>query len=85
MSTASQKEDQEKGPVFIHVAAECLSPNDQRESRIVQFVRQSRTTFPTVTEVLKLLLYALLPFAFSMFILVQELVSKGWVTVFAYK
>jgi Na+/H+ antiporter NhaD/arsenite permease-like protein len=84
MSTASREEDQEQGLASMHVAGECLSPNDRRESRIVRFVRRSRATFPTVTEVLKLLPYALLPFAFSMFILVQGLVSKGWVAVFAF-
>jgi Na+/H+ antiporter NhaD/arsenite permease-like protein len=43
----------------------------------------SQETFPTVTAVLSHLPYALLPFAFSMFILVQGLVSRGWVPVFA--
>jgi hypothetical protein len=84
MSTASREEDQEKGLGSMHVATEWLSPNYRRESRVVRFVRLTRATFPTVTEVLKLLPYALLPFAFSMFILVQGLVSKGWVAVFAY-
>ena len=41
-------------------------------------------TFPTVTAVLGHLPYALVPFAFCMFVLVQALVTKGWVTVFAY-
>jgi hypothetical protein len=46
--------------------------------------RWSQETFPTVTTVLSHLPYALLPFAFSMFILVQGLASRGWVPVFAY-
>lgn len=41
-------------------------------------------TFPTVTAVLAHLPFALVPFAFCMFILVQALVTKGWVPVFAY-
>jgi len=41
-------------------------------------------TFPTVTAVVAHLPFALVPFAFCMFILVQGLVTKGWVQVFAY-
>ncbi|KAI1326535.1 hypothetical protein F5Y16DRAFT_400232 [Xylariaceae sp. FL0255] len=46
--------------------------------------RWTQDTFPTVVAVLSHLPYALLPFAFEMFILVQGLVTKGWVPVFAY-
>ncbi|KAI1343103.1 hypothetical protein F5Y15DRAFT_406068 [Xylariaceae sp. FL0016] len=46
--------------------------------------RWSQETFPTVAAVLSHLPFALLPFSFCMFILVQALVSKGWVEVFAY-
>jgi Na+/H+ antiporter NhaD/arsenite permease-like protein len=41
-------------------------------------------TFPTVMAVMAHLPFALVPFAFAMFVLVQALVSKGWVNVFAY-
>ena len=41
-------------------------------------------TFPTVTAVLEHLPFALVPFAFCMFVLVEALVTKGWVPVFAY-
>ncbi|KAF5665581.1 arsenite efflux transporter [Fusarium heterosporum] len=41
-------------------------------------------TFPTVMAVMAHLPFALVPFAFTMFVLVQALVSKGWVNVFAY-
>lgn len=44
----------------------------------------ARETFPTATTVLSELPYALVPFAFSMFVLVQALVTNGWVPVFAY-
>jgi len=44
----------------------------------------SRETFPTATAVLAHLPLALVPFAFTMFVLVQALVTKGWVPVFAY-
>lgn len=46
--------------------------------------RWSQETFPTVMAVTSHLPFALVPFAFSMFILVQALVTKGWVSVFAY-
>lgn len=41
-------------------------------------------TFPSVTAVVAHLPFALVPFAFSMFVLVQALVTKGWVEVFAW-
>ncbi|KAI1121403.1 hypothetical protein F5Y10DRAFT_102147 [Nemania abortiva] len=41
-------------------------------------------TFPTVIAVFVHLPLALLPFSFEMFILVQGLVTNGWVPVFAY-
>ena len=40
--------------------------------------------FPTATMMATHLPWALISFAFSMFILVQALVTKGWVQVFAY-
>lgn len=44
----------------------------------------ARATFPTATTVLSLLPYALIPFSLAMFVLVQALVTKGWVAVFAH-
>ncbi|KAK3377522.1 hypothetical protein B0H63DRAFT_435697 [Podospora didyma] len=41
-------------------------------------------TFPSVTAVVAHLPFALIPFAFAMFVLVQALVTKGWVEVFAH-
>ncbi|TEA12073.1 Arsenical pump membrane protein [Colletotrichum sidae] len=41
-------------------------------------------TFPTVMAVISHLPFALVPFAFAMFVLVQALVTKGWVPVFAH-
>ncbi|KAJ5599751.1 Arsenical pump membrane protein ArsB [Penicillium hetheringtonii] len=41
-------------------------------------------TFPTVTVVFSHLPFPLVPFALAMFVLVQALVTKGWVPVFAY-
>jgi Na+/H+ antiporter NhaD/arsenite permease-like protein len=91
MSTASGKEDEEKGAVSPQITVESMLQSNQKKSMIVRFAsrvllahRWSRETFPTVTTVLSHLPYKLLPFAFSMFVLVQALVSKGWVAVFAY-
>lgn len=65
---------------------------DRRQKRgpttLVSFLadeyRWCQETLPTVTAVVAHLPFALIPFAFSMFVLVQALVSKGWVAVFAY-
>ncbi|KAH6669192.1 hypothetical protein F5X68DRAFT_225104 [Plectosphaerella plurivora] len=51
---------------------------------IHQLVRYLRKTFPTTMAVFSHLPFALIPFAFAMFILVQALVSKTWVATFAY-
>lgn len=40
-------------------------------------------TFPAATAVLRHLPWALIPFAFSMFVLVQALATKGWIPLFA--
>lgn len=53
-------------------------------SLVADAYRWSQETFPTATAVLSHLPFALVPFAFSMFVLVQALVTKGWVPVFAY-
>ncbi|KAK4156593.1 hypothetical protein C8A00DRAFT_30561 [Chaetomidium leptoderma] len=45
--------------------------------------RWSQETFPTATAVMTHLPFALVPFAFSMFVLVQALVTRGWVQIFA--
>jgi Na+/H+ antiporter NhaD/arsenite permease-like protein len=60
------------------------NPKQTLVSRAKDVYTWLQETFPTVTAVLSHLPYALLPFAFSMFILVQGLVSRGWVPVFAY-
>lgn len=47
-------------------------------------LRWCQETFPTAGAVVLHLPFALVPFAFCMFVLVQGLVTKGWVPVFAY-
>lgn len=44
----------------------------------------AQETFPTTMTVFHHLPFPLIPFAFCMFVLVQALVTKGWVPVFAY-
>jgi hypothetical protein len=46
--------------------------------------RWLQETFPTVMAVLSHLPLKLIPFALAMFVLIQGLVTKGWVPVFAY-
>ncbi|KAI1379040.1 hypothetical protein F4677DRAFT_465293 [Hypoxylon crocopeplum] len=62
--------------------------SEHERATLVSLVRDAYTwsqeTFPTATAVLGHLPFALVPFAFSMFVLVQALVTKGWVPVFAY-
>ncbi|KAH8657223.1 hypothetical protein BGZ60DRAFT_384173 [Tricladium varicosporioides] len=62
--------------------------NIQERATLVSIMRDikkwSKATFPTACTVMGLLPFPLVPFAFSMFILVQALVTKGWVPVFGY-
>ncbi|KEQ85583.1 hypothetical protein M438DRAFT_334465 [Aureobasidium pullulans EXF-150] len=60
----------------------------EQHETFVSFVaseyRWLQETFPTVMAVLSHLPFKLVPFALSMFVLIQGLVTKGWVPVFAY-
>ncbi|TLS24377.1 hypothetical protein PpBr36_09046 [Pyricularia pennisetigena] len=60
----------------------------RQKSNLVHMCRDAhiwaQETFPTVMAVFAHLPFALIPFAFCMFVLVQGLVSSGWVPVFAY-
>lgn len=58
-----------KQTTFVSLASDCF--------------RWAQETFPTATAVISHLPFALVPFAFAMFVLVQALVTKGWVQVFA--
>lgn len=53
-------------------------------SLIANEYRWLQETFPTVMAVLSHLPLKLVPFALAMFVLVQALVTKGWVPVFAH-
>jgi Na+/H+ antiporter NhaD/arsenite permease-like protein len=88
LGTASSGEDEEKRTFSERIARQ-IAIQQERErptfvSLVVDSYRWSQETFPTVTAVLAHLPFALVPFAFSMFVLVQALVTRGWVPVFAY-
>lgn len=72
----------------IHAQPNFVHPRKKAPRTLVSlfadFYRWCQETFPTVTAVLAHLPYELVPFAFAMFVLVQALVTKGWVQVFAY-
>jgi Na+/H+ antiporter NhaD/arsenite permease-like protein len=53
-------------------------------SKCIDAYQWAQETFPTATTVIAHLPFALVPFAFAMFVLVQALVTKGWVPVFAH-
>ncbi|KAJ5153060.1 uncharacterized protein N7482_009538 [Penicillium canariense] len=53
-------------------------------SLVTDLYQWLQETFPTVTAVVSHMPFPLIPFALSMFVLVQALVTKGWVPVFAY-
>ncbi|KAI0126024.1 hypothetical protein BJ170DRAFT_583030 [Xylariales sp. AK1849] len=93
--TSCQEEDKENPESYAQVvdlekrASRNAAPRQQRgRSTLVSYMkgryRWSQEAFPTVTAVVAHLPFALVPFAFSMFVLVQALVTKGWVQVFAY-
>jgi hypothetical protein len=79
-------DDEEKRVFSERISDEVARQQDRPTlvSLLDSFHRWSQETFPTVTAVLSHLPYALLPFAFSMFVLVQALVTNGWVPVFAH-
>lgn len=54
------------------------------ETLIRDGYRWAQITFPTATTVFTHLPFKLVPFALAMFVLVQGLVTTGWVPVFAY-
>lgn len=70
------------------ISQKLQSQKPQGPATLVSVFKNGRTwmheTFPTVTAVATHLPLALVPFALAMFVLVQALVTKGWVAVFAY-
>lgn len=80
--------EQEQKEFDDRVAAEVERRQTRGPSTLVSLAadwyRWLQDTFPTVTAVVSHLPFALVPFAFAMFVLVQALVTKGWVQVFAH-
>lgn len=80
------------GPSQVTADREKESPREEHtihhRTTLVSLVASAwswcRETYPTATFVLAHLPLALVPFAFTMFVLVQALVTKGWVPVFAH-
>ncbi|KAL0253458.1 hypothetical protein SLS55_010437 [Diplodia seriata] len=90
-SSGETDEEKRKTDLHIKVLEEIRRREAEEASRPRTFVSVaasaytwSQETFPTATAVVSHLPFALVPFAFSMFVLVQALVTKGWVPVFAY-
>ncbi|CAA9967084.1 ArsB Na+-H+ antiporter NhaD [Pyrenophora teres f. maculata] len=71
--------DQEKNPHLHNKPAPTTL-----SSLITNRYKWAQETFPTTMTVFHHLPLALVPFAFCMFVLVQALVTKGWVPVFAH-
>ncbi|KAI1618874.1 hypothetical protein EDD36DRAFT_44280 [Exophiala viscosa] len=95
ISTANEKEERYSGDTSDNTEIESQrkypGPTQQKksgrttlESLIHEAGEWLQKNFPTVTEVMAHLPFPLVPFALSMFVLVQGLVTKGWVPVFAY-
>ncbi|KAL1959056.1 hypothetical protein VTO42DRAFT_3297 [Malbranchea cinnamomea] len=80
---SSGKLDEEKASPQIGPERERGRPTTL-VSLVADAYRWSQETFPTVTAVFAHLPFALVPFSFCMFVLVQALVTKGWVAVFAH-
>ncbi|KAE8452222.1 hypothetical protein EG329_001689 [Mollisiaceae sp. DMI_Dod_QoI] len=91
-SSKESKEIDEEKRVSSHesesAACQIADGHERERSTLFSLSRRAyvwaQETFPTVTTVAAHLPFALVPFAFSMFVLVQALVTKGWVAVFAY-
>ncbi|KAL5386691.1 hypothetical protein DPSP01_004055 [Paraphaeosphaeria sporulosa] len=84
-STAGKERQHDKTPTTVEEGKR-EAPQDRTtlSSLIAKSWRWLQETFPTSTTVLAHLPLALIPFAFCMFVLVQALVSHGWVAVFAF-
>ncbi|KAL2161871.1 hypothetical protein VTH06DRAFT_7655 [Thermothelomyces fergusii] len=79
--------EKEKRPVEGGSLEDLLNKKPAQRTTLVSLAKGAYTwsqeTFPTATAVIAHLPFALVPFAFSMFVLVQALVTKGWVPIFA--
>lgn len=83
MPTRPSPRERLEGP-GIRQTDENWRPRVTLASLVSDAYRWFQETFPTVNAVLVHLPLTLVPFAFAMFVLVQALVTKGWIQVFAY-
>jgi Na+/H+ antiporter NhaD/arsenite permease-like protein len=87
-TTSSGEMDEKKRTFSERISREVALRQERGRPTLVSLVVDAygwlQETFPTVTAVVAHLPFKLVPFAFSMFVLVQALVTKGWVPVFAY-
>ena len=83
-----EKAQESNGEKRIPRESEAQADSNPERTSLASLFAHSYTwaqeTFPTVMTVFHHLPFPLVPFAFCMFILVQALVTKGWVPVFAY-
>ncbi|KAJ5654171.1 hypothetical protein N7490_001174 [Penicillium lividum] len=89
ISELSSSEPDAPRPVLdAEKSGELYKPAKEQPATLVSMTsstyRWMQETFPTVTVVVSHMPFPLVPFALSMFVLVQALVTKGWVPVFAY-
>lgn len=88
LETAPNQEVDEKAVEQDGNVERSGTDDDRKPTTLVSLTadayRWAQETFPTAMTVLAHLPFALVPFAFCMFVLVQGLVTKGWVPVFAY-
>ncbi|KAK6386823.1 hypothetical protein LTS17_000085 [Exophiala oligosperma] len=82
--TANEKEERSSDDMSEEFDARTISGPTTFESLVKKGFGWLQSKFPTVTVVAAHLPFALVPFALSMFVLVQGLVTRGWVPVFAY-
>ncbi|TVY82448.1 hypothetical protein LSUE1_G004251 [Lachnellula suecica] len=87
-SPTSGEVDEKKQKFSERSSPEPPLQHERQQATLVSLTSEGyrwlQETFPTVTAVVAHLPFALVPFAFCMFVLVQALVNKGWVNVFAY-
>jgi Na+/H+ antiporter NhaD/arsenite permease-like protein len=80
--------DEKKRALAERISKEVAFRHERGPTTLIMLVTDAyiwlQETFPTVMAVVMHLPFALVPFAFTMFVLVQALVTKGWVDVFAH-
>ncbi|KAF1350204.1 arsenite efflux transporter-like protein ArsB-like protein [Delphinella strobiligena] len=85
MSSEARDEEKCTAREQMHKAG---SGQETRPTTLVSLVKDAylwaQETFPTCVAVVAHLPFKLVPFALSMFVLIQGLVTKGWVPVFAH-